>query len=184
MRFLAVLVCVCASGMPSVLGRAESVVGASVARFERIWPKYREAESFERIAEYFGGAERRGELVARSRPEARAGYYFLTRVRTQAPVPGAILALEYTVEGDDAARVQFFSVDLPVGSPVVLAGLTGEDWPSGATEPSAWRLRLLGGDGAELAREQSFLWALPPGATPPQPAAAAAAVNVAPPATE
>jgi hypothetical protein len=128
----------------------------------RIWPEYREADSFTRIAEYFGGKEKTRELLVRSQPASRDGYYFLTRFETPVARPGTILALEYILPGEELARLQFFPVDLPQGSRAVLAGLTGADWPSASAEPTAWRLRLLAADGAELARQQSFLWSLPP----------------------
>jgi hypothetical protein len=41
-----------------------------------------------------------------------------------------------------------------------------QDWPGATVAPTAWRLRLLGPAGTEVAREQSFLWALPPAAAP------------------
>ncbi|MCU0793912.1 MAG: hypothetical protein MUE42_13910 [Opitutaceae bacterium] len=130
----------------------------------RVWPEYREAASFTRIAEYFGGKEKAPELIVRSRPDARDGYYFLARFESAEARPGAILAIEYIVPGDERARLQFFNLDLPRGSRAVLAGLTGEDWPGKNVAPTAWRLRLLDASGAELARQQSFLWSMPPAA--------------------
>lgn len=137
----------------------------------RIWPEYREADSFTRIAEYFGGKEKSRELLVRSQPASREGFYFLSRFETPVPRPGAILTLEYILPGEELARLQFFTVDLPAGSRAVLAGLTGSDWPSASTEPTAWRLRLLAADGSELARQQSFLWSLPPSVANATPAA-------------
>lgn len=127
----------------------------------RVWPEYRAADSFVRIAEYFGGQEKTPELIARSQPDSRDGYYFLARFKSPEALPGSILALEYVVPGEETARVQFFPVDLPRGSRAVLAGLTGSDWPDAKLAPTAWRLRLLGPAGTELARQQSFLWSLP-----------------------
>lgn len=143
---------------------------APESKLVRVWPEYRAEASFVRVAEYFGGKESAPETIVRSRPESRDGYYFLARVKSSEAVPGAMIALEYFVPGDDLARVQFFSVDLARGSHALLAGLTGADWPGAKVAPTAWRLRLLGSDGTELAREQSFLWSLPPAkaaATPP-----------------
>lgn len=136
----------------------------------RVWPEYRPADSFVRIGEYFGGREKAPELIVRTQPDNRAGYYFLTRVRSAQSRPGAMIALEYFVPGDEVARVHFFSVDLPAGSRAILAGLTGTDWPNPKTAPSAWRLRLLSPEGVELAREQSFLWTLPSAPAPAAPA--------------
>jgi hypothetical protein len=165
---------------PTLLALAVLVLAplfaSSAARSEvkvvRVWPEYRHADSFTRIAEYFGGTEKRPELVVRSQPDSRDGYYFLARFQTAEPLPGCILAVEYVMPGEDQPRVQFFPTDLPKGSRAVLAGLTGSDWPGATTAPTAWRLRLLGPAGTEIAREQSFLWSLPP--APSAPAAEAA----------
>ncbi len=144
------------------LAFAPSWVSAGPVKIIRVWPDYRDAASFVRIGEYFGGKENAPELIVRSREDSREGYYFLTRFKTVDALPGSILALEYVLPGDEAPRVQFFPLDLPRGSRAVLAGLTGSDWPGAAIAPSAWRLRLLGPAGNELARQQSFLWSLPP----------------------
>ncbi len=141
---------------------APALASAADVALVRVWPEYRSADSFVRIAEYFGGKESAPETIVRSQPGSRAGYYFLARFKAAASVPGSILALEYVVPGDEQPRVQFFPIDLPKGSRAVLAGLTGADWPGETVQPTAWRLRLLGPSGAELAREQSFLWSLPP----------------------
>jgi hypothetical protein len=132
----------------------------------RVWPEYRAGDSFTRIAEYFGGKEKAPELAVRSQPESRDGYYFLTRFKSTEALPGSILALEYVLPGEELARVQFFPVDLAKGSRAILAGLTGSDWPGAKVAPTAWRLRLLGPAGTEIAREQSFLWSLPPAPAP------------------
>lgn len=130
-------------------------------RIVRVWPEYRAAESFTRIVEFFGGKESAPETIIRTQTEARAGYYFLTRFDSAAEAAGAIIALEYIVPGDDRARLHFLPVDLPRGSHAFLVGVTGSDWPAAEISPTAWRLRVLDASGAELAREQSFLWSLP-----------------------
>ncbi len=142
------------------------VSSASEVKIVRVWPEYREEASFVRLLEFFGGKESAPETILRSQPASRAGYYFLTRFKTDQAQPGAILALEYFVPGDDVPRVQFFPVDLVKGSRAFLAGLTGSDWADASAAPTAWRLRLLAASGAELARQQSFLWSLPPAAAP------------------
>ncbi|MCX6937145.1 MAG: hypothetical protein NTU80_04495 [Verrucomicrobia bacterium] len=149
------------------LALAPALASAAEAKIARIWPTYRTTASFTRIAEYFGGKESAPELIVRSQPETRDGYYFLTRFDLPSAQPGALIALEYIVPGDDVPRVKFFSVNLPKGSRAVFAGLTGSDWPDAKTQPTAWRLRLLGAGGQELARQQSFLWSLPPAAAAP-----------------
>ena len=156
---------------------APALASAAEVKLVRVWPDYRAADSFTRIAEYFGGKEKAPELIVRSQPASRDGYYFLARFQSTEAQPGSIIALEYILPGEDAARVQFFPVDLPKGSRAVLAGLTGADWPGATVAPTAWRLRLLGPAGVEVAREQSFLWSLPAAAAP---APEAASVDAAP----
>jgi hypothetical protein len=56
----------------------------------RVWPEYRTAESFDRISEYFTGRENPGnQIILRTRPESRAGFYFFTRLKTPADISGA-----------------------------------------------------------------------------------------------
>ncbi len=160
---------------------APVLASAADVRLVRVWPEYRDSSRFVRIAEYFGGREKSPELVVRSQPDSRAGYYFLARFQSSEALPGSVLVLEYFMPGEELARVQFFPLDLPKGSRAVLAGLTGEDWPGARVEPTAWRLRLLGPTGTEVAREQSFLWSLPP--APPADTATAAPTDTAPPAS-
>jgi hypothetical protein len=173
---------VLAASLVGALALAAPVLAsAAEVKLVRVWPEYRETSRFVRIAEYFGGKEKAPELIVRSQPDSRAGYYFLARFRSAEALPGSILVLEYFLPGEDQARVQFFPVDLPKGSRAVLAGLTGADWPGARIEPTAWRLRLLGPAGTEVVREQSFLWSLPP--APPADTAAAAPADTAPPAS-
>lgn len=168
---------------PTVLALAALVLAplfapaasAAEVKLVRVWPEYRSGASFVRISEYFGGKEKAPELLVRSQPNSREGYYFLARFKSTEALPGSIVVLEYVLPGEEAERVQFFPVDLPRGSRAVLAGLTGADWPGAKVAPTAWRLRLLGPAGTELAREQSFLWSLP--AAPNASAAPAAPVT-------
>jgi hypothetical protein len=181
---LALAALVLAAPVPASANSANSTSGAASASASevalvRVWPEYRAGASFTRIAEYFGGKEKAPELIVRSRPDSRDGYYFLARFKAPAALPGSILALEYIVPGDELARVQFFPIDLPRGSRAVLAGLTGIDWPGAKVAPTAWRLRLLGPSGTELVREQSFLWSMPT-APAPAPEAASTASSPAP----
>jgi len=147
-----------------------TALSAAEVKLVRVWPDYRTSQSFTRVGEYFGGVEKSPELLVRSQPEARDGYYFLTRFRCSEAIPGAILAIETVLPGNEVAEVHFLSLDLPRGGRAVLAGLTGTDWPAATVVPTAWRLRLLSPGGAELARQQSFLWSLPaaPAGTAPE----------------
>ena len=137
--------------------RTEAAGGVEVVR---VWPEYRTAESFDRISEYFTGRENTGgQIILRTRPENRAGYYFFTRIKTPAAITGARLVLEVIMPSSADPRT--FTLEVPpLGKGVVLLnpGLTGDDWPDAATRPNAWRLRLLAADGSELFARQSYLW--------------------------
>ena len=130
----------------------------------RVWPEYREAESFDRISEYFNEKENTGgEIVLRTQPGERAGYYFLVRVRNSgAGIPDARIELNLIAPDSPVAKQYSFPAPLPARSEVINLGLTGKDWLSPTINPVAWEIRLLAADGRELARKQSYLWAKPP----------------------
>src|SRR4051812_47000824 len=72
LRLLAVLTLFC--------GFVQACTHADEAEFIRVWPAWRDAQSFDRIGEYFGRPEANGrETVLRTQASARAGYYFLVR---------------------------------------------------------------------------------------------------------
>jgi hypothetical protein len=132
-------------------------------RFVRVWPGWRDEESFRRLSEYFSGRENTGrQIVLRTHAGERSGLYFLARLRSPAAVAGAQFELEVVDPGHPEARVHRFAADVPAGQPVFLLGLTGDDWPRRGTDPVAWRLTLRAADGRLLAREESFLWAEDP----------------------
>ncbi|HLP07837.1 MAG TPA: hypothetical protein VK178_06705 [Opitutaceae bacterium] len=137
--------------LPALLNGAVEIV--------RVWPTYRDADSFKRITEYVGGNENTGnEIVLRTQAEPRDGYYFLTRVKTDAAAPGASLVLEVVLPGNPAVHTYTFPADLPAGAKVFQLGVTGADWPSQETRPAAWRLTARAADGTVLAERSSFLW--------------------------
>ena len=148
----------------SILLGLTSVRAAEVS-FVRVWPGYRSAQSFERISEYFTGKENTGsQIVLRSRPAERAGFYFLVRTKNAgAPATGATFQLHVLTPASATPRIFTFRTDLPAGQQVYDLGLTGTDWPDDRTHPVAWKLVLLAPDGAELAQAQSYLWEKPPG---------------------
>lgn len=135
---------------------------AADVEFLRVWPGWREAESFERIGEYFGGRESSGrEEVLRTQPGERAGYYFLVRVKNSAPT-AAKIAVSVIRPDAPAPKVYTFPVNLPAKETVFQLGLTGADWPQGKkANPVAWKIALLGPDDRVLAEHKSFLWEKP-----------------------
>lgn len=140
-----------------------SIATASEVEFVRVWPQWREAESFVRISEYFGSGENTGrQTMLRSQPQERTGFYFLTRTRNESSAWGdAKFVLEIITPDSPKPKTFEFSTSVPQGGHVFNLGLTGTDWANEETHPVAWRLRLMSSDGKELATQQSFLWALP-----------------------
>ncbi|MDR2674358.1 MAG: hypothetical protein LBC18_05685 [Opitutaceae bacterium] len=130
----------------------------------RLWPGYRAAGSFDRISEYFTNEENTGgQIILRTQPEERAGYYFLLRVKNASPLAGARIGLELITAAAPRPKTHTFTLALlPAGKQVLNIGVTGADWPAGPdAHPVAWRLRLLAADGRELLSKQSFLWDRP-----------------------
>lgn len=143
---------------------AASFCAAADLSIIRVWPGYRTAESFDRISEYLGKNEdARGQLILRTQPDIRAGYYFLLRVKnTSAAIADAKIELQVITPFSPEPKTYTFTSALPVGSHAFNLGLTGPDWPGKPkTEVVAWQLRVLSHDGTELAKAQSHLWALP-----------------------
>lgn len=142
---------------------AAATAAAAETRFVRIWPAWQEADAFERITEFFGAAEPgAGATTLRTAPETREGFYFLTRVRTDAAAPGARFEL-LVIRPDAPSPTSFrFPANLAAGETVFHLGLTGAAWPGGRrANPVAWKLTLVSADGQVLAEHKSFLWEKP-----------------------
>ena len=143
------------------------VIGTSTAfagdvEIVRLLPEYRTADSFKRVSEYFSGKENtRGATVLRTKPASRDGYYFTLRTKSAKPIEVAWIELQYISPVSADPRTESFAVSLPAGSHLTRFGLTGTDWPGPKARPVAWKLRILGADGAELATDQSYLWSKP-----------------------
>lgn len=140
-----------------------ALAAAAEVDFVRVWPAWREAASFVRIQEYFGGGEDTGrQTVLRTQADERSGFYFLARTANHgAARPQARFVLEVITPDSPRARTYTFTTGLAAGSHVYNLGLTGKDWAGPDVQPVAWRLRLLAADGATLAEQQSFLWSMP-----------------------
>jgi hypothetical protein len=144
--------------IPALLQGATSIV--------RVWPAYRDADSFRRITEYMGGRESTGnEIVLRTQTNSRDGYYFLTRIKTDSATPAASFVLEVILPGNPAVHTFTFAADIPAGRQVYQLGVTGADWPGKDTRPSAWRVTARTADGTILAARTSFLWSAPAATT-------------------
>jgi hypothetical protein len=129
----------------------------------RVWPAWRDAQSFERISEYFTGRENTGRrIVVRTHAENHSGYYFLTRAANHGPaVSGAKFVLQIVSPHVAAPKSYSFPVDVPAGTQVYELGLTGHDWPEKKDHPVAWKLELIDASGRVIVSKESFLWEKP-----------------------
>jgi hypothetical protein len=140
-----------------------STAPAADLEIVRVWPSWRDAESFERIGEYFGRPENTGrETVLRTQPAARDGYYFLVRVKAVAASPGTRFALSVIRPDTPEPKTYLFPVERWDKENIFQLGLTGADWPQGKkANPVAWKIALQDHTGAVLAEHKSFLWEKP-----------------------
>jgi len=126
-----------------------------------IFTGYREAATFKRISEYFSGKENTsGQLVLRTHPEERSGYYFQLRVNA-ATAAEAKLVLQVITPDTATPRTFNFTATLTSPKTMLNLGLTGADWPDLKVNPVAWKLEVLSADGKLLAVENSYLWERP-----------------------
>ena len=144
------------------LSTAASLHAAEI-QMVRVWPGWRDAESFQRISEYFTGQENPGrEVILRTQPEERSGFYFLVRVTNAGEaVAGAKFVLQVIEPSTPEPKTSTFPVEIRGKKTVFELGLTGSDWPNRDVHPVAWKLELRSADGQVLASEQSFLWEKP-----------------------
>jgi hypothetical protein len=147
----------CFAGTPLL-----SSLRAAEAEFVRVWPGWRDADSFDRIGGYFGGGKNHGDLVLRTHADAAAGYYFLVRLGSTTVAPDAKFVLNVIRPDAPEAKTFTFPVAVPATGAVFQLGLTGADWPKGKlAHPVAWKLELQAADGRVLGAQSSFLWEKP-----------------------
>ncbi len=161
MRLIATMVLL--FGFANILPSAAFAKNDTSVEFVRVWPQWKDADSFKRISEYFTGEENPGrDTILRSQADNRNGFYFLIRARNPATTfPGAKFILSIISPDSANPKVYEFPVTVEHGSHVYHLGLTGDDWAGPEVHPVAWQLRLVDGQNRELATRQSFLWALP-----------------------
>jgi hypothetical protein len=137
--------------------------GAADVELLHVWPGWRDAESFDRISEYFGGGENRGgQIILRTQPPVRAGFYFLARVKSATARPAVNFEVQVIRPDSPDPKVFTFATALPAKETALLLGLTGADWPGGPKKnPAAWKITLRDADGKVLAEHKSFLWEKP-----------------------
>lgn len=139
-------------------------VSASAAELTlvRVFTGWRDAASFKRISEYFNGREDTGgEIVVRTQPAVRDGYYFLVRTQNAGAPVDAKLVFHVVLPDSPAPKPFAFTARIPSGSAVLNLGITGADWPARDVVAAAWKLQVLGPAGDPLAVSQSYLWENP-----------------------
>lgn len=126
-----------------------------------VFTGFREATSFKRISEYFSGKENTGgQLILRTHPEQRSGYYFQMRVNT-ATTTEAKLVLQVITPDTATPRTFNFTATLTGPKTMLNLGLTGADWADLKINPVAWKLEILSADGTLLGTASSYLWEKP-----------------------
>lgn len=146
-----------------LLGLA-TVLKADGVQFIRIWPNYRDTDSFKRISEYFTNREDPGKIVMlRTQPADRDGYYYVIRVENKqdGPIEGARFVLDIITPDSPHPKTFAFPTRVPKGQTVFDVGLTGTDWLGRHVHPVAYRMRLESADGTALVDYKSFLWERP-----------------------
>jgi hypothetical protein len=146
----------------SPLALAKEAVPPSELDIQRVYTSWRDGASFKRISEYFDGKENTGrEIVLRTHPEQRTGFYFLVRVKNPGAARKVTFQLQLIEQGTPTPRPTAFPGELGAGTSVFQLGLTGPEWQDAKSQPVAWHLQVLGDDGRVLVTEKSYLWEKP-----------------------
>lgn len=147
----------------AVLFALASGLAAEPISLVRVWPRWYDLDSFQRISEYFTGRQNPGDYtILRTQPEIRPGYYFLVRVKNKGQlVQGTKFVISVILPGHPDPRTYVFPADVPAKGKVYQLGLTGSDWPGKKILPLAWKVDLVDASGREIATQQSFLWSKP-----------------------
>lgn len=165
MRILALLLALVVAGTTGARAADKSdarAASTSDVRVVRVFTGWREASSFKRISEYFTGRENTGgEVILRTQPAARGGYYFLVRTGNDGPARDVRFRLEVVTEDATQPRRFEFPSHLTAGNQVYQLGLTGADWGASTLSPMAWKLEIVDAAGQTLATEKSYLWEKP-----------------------
>lgn len=132
----------------------------------RVYERHRSRDQIERVSETFVSAEPESgsDVPLLSHPGSRVGYEFAVTLDHSLDLPaGASFRLECVVREGQPPLVRDFPILHQPGwfFGEYLLRLTGPDDPGPKVRPVAWRLSVLGPDGALLAARRSFLWGAP-----------------------
>lgn len=148
--------------LPALLLWLAGASALSALESPKVFAAYREAQQFYRISEFFTGRENTGRnVILRSNPEERGGFYWTVRLRSypyRKQVEEAV-RLEVILPGDVEPTLFTFALgpERP-RNPLILVGLTGDHWADPDALPLAWRISFADAAGDIFARQQSFLW--------------------------
>jgi len=123
---------------------------------------YFSTQSFQRIPELFTFKEYEGlKVYCRSNDASREGFYFVVNVSGSIEKVPTQMHWNLHWLMPHAPRPQ--TKQIPIENPKIFGkevfiGLTGGDWSGQSDQPLAWCLKLLDGEGREIAKDQSFLW--------------------------
>jgi hypothetical protein len=153
----------CFAAIAATIFAAEPLADGSVS-VAHVYTGWRDADSFKRISEYFNGRENTGgELILRTHPDQRGGYYFLARLlHSGAPVDTRIVLLVITPDSS-APKTFEFTTRLSSSATLLDLGLTGPDWPDPKIHAVAWKMDVFGADHKLLGTKKSYLWEKPSG---------------------
>ena len=155
--------------LPSILSAEASAKAEALAKegelaVVRVFTGWHDAASFKHISEYFDGRENtHGEVMLRTHPDQRAGYYFLVRIVNHGTPAALKINVQMITPTDTKTRIHTFATDLQPGETVLNLGFTGTDWPDARANPVAWKLDIVAADGRVLATGKSYLWEKPAG---------------------
>jgi hypothetical protein len=143
---------------------AAEPAGDGTVSVARVFTGWREADSFKRISEYFNGRENTGgEVILRTHPDQRGGYYFLARLlHSGAPIDARIVLLVITPDSSTPKDFEF-TTRLSASVTLLDLGLTGPDWPDPKIHTVAWKMDVFGADNKLLGTKKSYLWEKPSG---------------------
>lgn len=132
----------------------------------RVFERYRSLAQIERASETLLGSEPDdgSDVVLLTDARSRVGYEFQVSLERSLEVPDkSSFRVEYVRKEGEPAVSRTFPIARRPGwfFGEYCLRLTGADDPGSAWRPVAWRISVVGPDGAILASRRSFLWGAP-----------------------
>jgi len=136
---------------------------AGAMSVETAYTRYYEAGEIRPISLYFGGSllPQGYRSVLASQPADPAGQYFIARLRDTDTSRPAEARMTLILSNSKELSTHTWDLRETNLRKWIYLGLTGGDWPSEETQPMAWHIEFLDGQGNVLADWKSFLWEMP-----------------------